>query len=132
MENNSSVPRVPSEVWFAELCSHLPLIESDSFVSCDSPDDALLRRIAHSKHKPSLADPRVVHVTQCSVCLKRLLELRQRAPEVKAEGKTVRVLRTCLALASLFAVGASLYRRSRSALARRSSADCGKDPVSKP
>jgi hypothetical protein len=132
MENNSQVPKVPFEVWFAELCCNLPLAESTNLIPCDGPDDVFLRKIAHSKNKPLLTDPRVVHVTRCSVCLKRLVELRQKAPEVQADGKIVRVLRTCLALTSLFAVGISLYRRSRCALARTSSADRRKYPVSKP
>jgi hypothetical protein len=132
MKDNSSVPTVPSEAWFAELCCNLPLAESSNLISCDSPDDAFLRKIARSKNKPSLTDPRVVHVTRCSACLKRLMELRQKAPEVQVDGKIVRVLRTCLALTSLFAVGFSLYRRSRCALARISSSDRRKYPLSKP
>ena len=121
MENNSSIPTVPSEVWFAELYSHLPLVESNSLVPCGGPNDALLRRIARSKHKPSLADPRVSHVARCSTCLQRLAELRQAAPTIRSRRKAIRILQTCLALASLCAVGISLYRGGRRILRRTSS-----------
>lgn len=131
MENNSSIPTVPSEVWFAELCSHHPLVESNSLVSCDGPDDALLRRIAHSKHKPSLTDPRVSHVARCSTCLERLAELRQAEPTVRSKGKAVRILQTCLALASLCAVGISLYRGGRRILTRTTSVSIRKPRASK-
>lgn len=74
---NSPIGKVNSEDWFAELYRNLPVDDPDVVRRCDNFDEAFLRELVAASRKPSLLDPRVNHVSRCSWCLRRLMELRQ-------------------------------------------------------
>ena len=110
---NSPIGKVNSEDWFAELYRNLPVDESEVFLRCDNFDEAFLRELVGSSQKPSLLDPRVSHVSHCSWCLHRLMELRQQAPRLQNRIKIAMILGPALVLILLFAAAVTVFVRNR-------------------
>lgn len=100
---------IPSEEWLAQLYRKLPPAESSKHVPCGGPDELLLRKIAYSFRKPSLLDPRVVHVARCSQCIRRLMQLREEAGSSERQGRSLVPWGVLLAAVPLCAIGLALY-----------------------
>jgi hypothetical protein len=120
-ENKPDAQKVPSEEWFVELYRKLPPADVVDASDCEEIDEEFLRRLAWSSRKPSLLDPRVVHISHCSRCLRRLMELHHESPKPR----NAPLLASLAALAALILVGVLFlaYRlythRSPDALARQ-------------
>ena len=100
---------IPSEEWLAQLYRKLPPAESSKHVACEGPDEVLLRKIACSFRKPSLLDPRVVHVARCPHCMRRLMQLREETRGSGPRGRSVALWGSVLAAVPLCVVGLALY-----------------------
>ena len=88
---NSPIGKVKSEDWFAELYRDLPVDDSE-VLRCDSFDEAFLHELVAAPRKPSLLDPRVNHISRCSWCLRRLMELRQESQRSQTRKKAPMIL----------------------------------------
>ena len=100
-ETKPDAQKVPSEEWFVELYRKLPPAHVVDASDCEEIDEECLRKLAWSSRKPSLLDPRVVHVSHCARCLRRLMELRQERPQPR----NTPLLAGLAALAALVLVG---------------------------
>ena len=100
---------IPSEEWLAELYRKLPPPESSKHAPCGGSDEELLRKIAYSFRKPSLLDPRVVHVARCPHCMRRLMQLREETRGSEPQGRSVVLWASVLAAVPLCVVGLALY-----------------------
>jgi hypothetical protein len=124
LENKPDARKVPSEEWFAELYRKLPPAHVVDDSDCEEIDEEFLRKLAWSSKKPSLLDPRVVHISHCGRCLRRLMELRNET----APSRNRPLLAGLASLAAIAIVGAlflaysRLYtHRSHEAVARQDS-----------
>ncbi len=100
---------IPSEEWLAHLYRKLPPAESSKHIACEGPDEVLLRKIACSSRKPSLLDPRVVHVARCPQCMRRLMQLREETRGSEPQGRPIALWAFVLAAVPLCAAGLALY-----------------------
>jgi hypothetical protein len=100
-ENKPDAQKVPSEEWFVDLYRKLPPDHVVDASDCEEFDEEFLKKLAWSSRKPSLLDPRVVHVSHCARCLRRLMELRQESPKPR----NIPLLAGLAALATLVLVG---------------------------
>ena len=109
---NSLVGKVNSEDWFAELYRDLP-VDNSEVLRCDSFDEAFLRELVAASRKPSLLDPRVNHVSRCSWCLRRVMELRQDSQRSQTRAKVPMIVGTAsvLILLCVAVVAVFLYNR---------------------
>lgn len=105
----SSRKRPPLEDWFAELYRKMPPEIPAGYVSCEGPDEPFLRNFAHSARKPSLLDPRVIHVTHCSHCLNRLMELRNQPATENASALPSATWVGVFVVAAACTIGVFLY-----------------------
>ena len=126
---SSPIGKLHSEDWFAELYRNLPVDDSDFPVRCDSYDEVFLRELASSSQKPSLLDPRVNHVSRCSWCLRRLMELRQESPRPQPWAKAPMIVGTASVLILLFVAVVAVFLHNRHSTDQIATASAPTTPV---
>ncbi|MBN9616946.1 MAG: hypothetical protein J0G35_15400 [Acidobacteriales bacterium] len=91
------------EAWVAQRHQERVFTGGET-VAGPCPDDAFLKSLARKSRRIQLSDPRVDHAVNCSICMRRLLELRREDHLQRRRLVLTVSVASCLLVAVVFVV----------------------------